>query len=346
MTVGDESLLLAVDGGNSKLDLVVLREDGTVLGMGRGGGAPFTLACEQASLEAVETAFGEACSQAGLDPARRPVAALGVFCLAGADLPVDDRRILRALRRMRLARELVLRNDTFAVLRAGTERPWGVGVVCGAGMNCSAVAPDGRVVRFASLGEVSGDDGGGGWLGMQAIRAAVRGRDGRDERTALERLVPAHFGVRSTQAVLELIQTGKLDPYPVELAPVVFGAAGDGDAVARRLLDHLADEIVLMVASAARRLRLTRRDPDVVLGGGVFRAGDGCFLARVTDGVHAVVPAARVTRLEAAPVAGAALLALDRAGASRDAAARVRAALAAGRPAAAAGAPTATLQEA
>ena len=52
-------------------------------------------------------------------------------------------------------------NDTFAVLRAGTERGWGVAVVCGAGINCVGVSPDGRHARFPALGTITGDWGGG-----------------------------------------------------------------------------------------------------------------------------------------------------------------------------------------
>ena len=61
-----------------------------------------------------------------------------------------------------------------------------------------------------------------------------------------------------------------------------------------RILDRLADEIVAMVTSAARRLRMTRSDPDVVLGGGVMQAGDRALPVRVEDGVHAQLPRASV----------------------------------------------------
>jgi hypothetical protein len=60
-----------------------------------------------------------------------------------------------------------------------------------------------------------------------------------------------------------------------------------------------------------RRLRLTRLDPEVVLGGGVFRTPDVAFRARIEAGVHAIAPRATVVRAAAPPVAGAALLGLD-----------------------------------
>jgi N-acetylglucosamine kinase-like BadF-type ATPase len=320
--------VLAVDGGNSKVDVALIAADGTLLGAARGGGAPFTPGEMQASIATLVETARRACLDAGGDPAARPLAHTGALCLAGADLPVDDRRLLRALRPLRLAADLRLRNDTFAVLRAGTERSWGIGVVCGTGMNCSGVAPDGRTVRYAALGEISGDGGGGGWIGQQAVKAAVRGHDGRDPHTLLEREVLAALGKRSLLAVLEAVQSGELDEYVAGLAPLVFRCAAEGDVVAQGILDHQADEVVAMVVSAARRLHLMRRDVDVVLGGGLIRAGDGSFLRRIQTGIRAAVPAARTKPLDVPPVVGAALLGLDHAaGASSVAAARVRSAL-------------------
>jgi N-acetylglucosamine kinase-like BadF-type ATPase len=192
-------------------------------------------------------------------------------------------------------------------------------------MNCVGVAPDGRRARYASLGELSGDEGGGHWLGVQAVRAAVRGHDGRDRHTALEEEVPRQLGVRSVQAVLEAVHTGSANAQDLRgLAPIVLACAERGDAVAGGLVDRQAEAVVAMVSSAARRLRLQRSDPDVVLGGGLFRAGEGRLLARVRAGVLGAVPAARLVVLRAPPVLGAALLGLDRLGVTPSAAETLR----------------------
>jgi N-acetylglucosamine kinase-like BadF-type ATPase len=97
-----------------------------------------------------------------------------------------------------------------------------------------------------------------------------------------------------------------------ELSRVVFAAAEAGDAAARRIVDRLADEIVAMAGAMLRRSHLTRRDPDVVLAGGVFRTRDPMFAERIASGVRAIAPRAGLVRLSAPPVAGAALLGLDR----------------------------------
>ena len=319
--------VLAIDGGGSKVDAAILGRDGSVLGCARTFAADGN-GREPARLGSIMGAVEAACREAGVDPERRPVASLGMFCLAGADLPVDDRRIHRALESRSWSARTLLRNDTFAVLRAGTERTWGVGVVCGFGTNCSAVSPSGRTYRFPALGWIAGDWGGGSDIGETALWHAVRSEDGRGARTVLAGSVPAHFGLRRPRQVMQAMYLGRLSEARVsELPPLVFEAAADGDEVARSIVDRQADEIVTMASTAVRRLGMTRLDVDVVLGGGIFRTGFRPFFTRIEEGLALVAPRATVRVLDAPPVLGAALLALDHLGASRAAKRRVRDAL-------------------
>ena len=302
-----------MDGGGSKIDVALVAADGSLIAAVRHRAfANFNFGHEP-PLDAVGAAIDKVVARAGWDRDSAPVARAGLFCLAGADLPLDDRRIAGQVGQRRWVETLLLRNDTFAVLRAGTERGWGIGVVCGSGLNCAGIGPDGRVVRFPSLGELSGDLAhGGGWLGHAALGSALRARDGRGERTTLERLVPSHFGMARPQSVMEALYTGALDDRRMlELAPVVFKAARAGDHASRRLIGMLGDEVVATANAAIRRLHLTRREFDVVLGGGIFRSGDGLLMSRVRDGIKSVAPDASLSLLAAPPVVGAALLGLD-----------------------------------
>jgi N-acetylglucosamine kinase-like BadF-type ATPase len=316
-----------VDGGGSKIDVVLIARDGTMVGGARvrspdGNGRDPSHSAPV--IEAVEAAMRDA----GIDPERRPVAKVGVFCLAGADLPADDRRIQRWLRERDWTSETLLRNDTFAVLRAGTDRRWGVGVVCGFGTNCCAVAPDGRTFRLPALGWIAGDWGGGSDIGEAALWHAMRSEDGRGERTLLATSVPGHFDLRRPRQLMEAMYFGKISSGRVaELPPLVFAAAAEGDPVARSIVERQADEIVSMAGTAIRRLRMTRLDVHVVLGGGIFRNGYDPFFERIEDGLCRIAPAAALKILQTPPVVGAALLGLDHLGASKAAGARLRSAL-------------------
>ena len=134
---------------------------------------------------------------------------------------------------------MILRNDTFAVSRAGTTSSWGIGVVCGTGMNCAAVGADGRAVRFPALAELSGDFApGDASLGVRALGLALRAGDGRGRPTTLSERVPAYLGQPDAEAVLTGIYTGTI-PYGrlFELAHVLLDAAADGDTLARQAAD-------------------------------------------------------------------------------------------------------------
>ena len=117
------------------------------------------------------------------------------------------------------------------------------------------------------------------------------------------------------------------------LAPIVLRVADAGDEVARGLVLRLAQEIFLLVKSAANRLGLAAQPIPVVLGGGVLASGNALLIDRVTDLITADFPAAEVRMLRQVPVAGAALMGLDLASASLGSKQRLRAAFA-DRPAA------------
>jgi N-acetylglucosamine kinase-like BadF-type ATPase len=320
--------VLAVDGGNSKTDVALVDAAGTVLGAARGPGAPHHRLGVPAAMETLEGLVAAACRDAGLPAGERPPATVGVWCLAGVDFPADDQALRPAIAGRGWAGETLLHNDVFAVRRAGSDRTWGVGVVAGAGMNCVGVAPDGREVRFPAVGELSGDWGGGRDVGVAAVGAALRGEDGRGPRTSLTRLLPAWFDLPSALALVEALFLERIGHGRVlELVPLVFAEADAGDEVAAQLVARQVGEIVAMAGAAIRRLAITDRDVEVVLGGGLFHREAPSFLERIRSEIVRIAPAAWLTQVTAPPVVGAALLGLDRLGAAPGAAERLRATL-------------------
>src|SRR4051794_23876903 len=319
--------LLAVDGGNWKTHLALARADGEVLALARGGESSPHLLGEDGALQAIEALLSEARAAAGLRDGDGPVADVARVMLAGADLPAEERRLQDAVAGRGWARRTHVANDTFAVLRAGTDRGWGVAVVCGAGINCVGVAPDGRTARWPALGAITGDWGGGYDVGVAALSAAARGADGRGPRTALEAAVAEHFGLSGPVAVGEAIHERRLAARRlVELAPLVLRLAAD-DAVAAGIAARLAEEVAVFARAAIARLGLAEEEVDVVLGGGLLRAEHEGLGGGVRGALGAGAPRAAVLVAAAPPIVGAALLAMDDVGAPAEARARLRAEL-------------------
>ena len=322
--------LIAVDGGNSKVDLALVAEDGSLLSAVRGPTISHQAAGGlRGAVVALQGVVRAALAEAGLGaPERDPIARVAVFAVAGADTPADVRRLRRAFGRLNLAERLIIVTDAYGALRAGTDDGVGAVVICGSGSNMLAIGPTGRVASYPALGEIAGDWGGGGSIGPAALSAAIRGRDGRGPRTSLERLVPRALGLARPIDVTFALYRGRLTGSDIrELAPLVFAAAGDGDAVARFIVDQQADEIVAMAVAALRRVRALRSAVPVVLAGGVFRTTDPAFHERIRAGLATAAPRAQIRRLTVPPVVGAALLGLDALGSPPAAADRLRASL-------------------
>jgi len=317
-------IIVAVDGGNSKTDLALVRRDGVVLSLVRGPlSSPHHLGVD-GSLEVLQGLFDEAVAEAGLTRANGPLAAAGQLCMAGVDFPDEERELQRRVAALEWAATTSVANDTYAVLWAGTRHGWGIGLVCGAGINCVAVAPDGREVRFPALGEITGDWGGGHDVGMTGLWSAARSADGRGEKTSLERAIPAHFGLETPDEVAEAMHLGRIPKRRVlELSPLVF-AESKHDAVANEIVSRLLDEIAAFVHASLTRLDLTQEEVDVALGGGVARSLDERMLKSLRARLHEIGPRIEVRPTQAPPVLGAALSALTAIGADGAAHEKVR----------------------
>ncbi|MDG9716801.1 N-acetylglucosamine kinase [Streptomyces sp. DH24] len=316
--------LLAVDAGNSKTDVAVVRGDGTVLATARGGGfRPPAVGVEKA-VDALAAPVTRALAAAGAARVDHLSA-----CLANADFPAEEEELTAALRARAWAETVTVRNDTFAILRAGIPEPRGVAVVCGAGINCVGMRPDGRTARFPALGRISGDWGGGWGLTEEALWHASRAEDGRGGRTRLAETLPAHFSLPSVYALVEALHLNRIPgARRHELTPVLFGTAAEGDEVARGLVDRLADEVVTMAAVALTRLDLLDEETPVLLGGSILAARHPLLDDGITARLAARAPKATPRVVAEPPVLGAILLGLDDMGAPDPARARASAAYA------------------
>ncbi len=317
--------VLAIDAGNSKTDVVLVAPDGAVLGRARGGGFRPHLVGADAAVTGLRPLLDEVAKAAGVtvqdgEPWVGHVSA----CLANADLEVELERLQLRIEQERWGLTTYVGNDTFALLRLGVDGPPGVAVVCGAGINCAGLSSDGRVARFAALGKISGDWGGGAFLAEEALWWASRCADGRGPETTLAALLPQHFGTVDMSALLEAVHLGRIPESRMrEAVPLLFRAADDGDEVATAVVMRQADEIVALAVSAIERLDLLEEPVDVILGGGVLTAGHAMLLDQIDAGLAQRAPKAISRVVTAPPVVGAAMLGLDRIEAAPEAAIRL-----------------------
>jgi N-acetylglucosamine kinase-like BadF-type ATPase len=318
-------MIVAVDGGGSKTDAVAVSLDGRVLAHLRGAATnPQTQGLERA-VAVVDSLVTELIERAGC-----PLLGSGVF-LSGLDLEIEIKIFRAAIAHLPWASVGVslLDNDMFALLRTGTVEPDAVAVVCGTGINCVGVRADGETARFAALGTISGDWGGGSQLGEQALWYAARATDGRGIPTSFTESVPRHFALPDIAAVIEALHFGRL-PRSVfaTLASVVLEASDAGDVAARAIIDRQAREIVDLGVAALGRLGLLSSAVPIVLGGGVLAQSNAALIGAIEGGFFERAPLSRIAVIRDRPIIGAALLTLEAVGASAEHLERARVGLA------------------
>ena len=201
-------------------------------------------------------------------------------------------------------------NDALIALVAGAGDAPGIVIVAGTGSIVYGRNAGGEAARAGGWGHIIGDEGSRYWIGREVLTAVMRAADGRGPATRLTAHVLAYFGVDDVSRLPRIVYDREVPRVSVAaLGPLVQRTSEEGDAVARGILEHAADELALGVRSVASRLEM-RGDPFVcVLAGGVFRVVP--WLAEeLPRRLEEVAPRSHIRLLEAEPAVGAVQLAL------------------------------------
>jgi N-acetylglucosamine kinase-like BadF-type ATPase len=184
------------------------------------------------------------------------------FGLAGLRSPEHAREITAELERRTGARVAVGDDTDAALAGAFAGRP-GIVVIAGTGSGAAGRDAAGNAVRVGGHGYLLGDEGGGYWIGRQAVAAALRAADGTGPATALTGLVESEFG--SLAGAERQVHRNPTDRGLLSrLVPLV---AGCDDPVAAGILTAAAEALVELAEAVQDRL-----GPLPVAGvGGIFR---------------------------------------------------------------------------
>jgi len=292
---------LGVDGGGSKCDAVLIAEDGTVAGRGRGGPTHHWYS----SPEVIAASFADALAGA-LDG------------ITGAQLWVAGHFHSHAAREaLEAAGEVVgwVRGGEIGAAYACAGETWGMILLSGTGAFVHLRTPDGRSVHTGGLGPVLGDYGSGHDIGLKGLRAAFAGTWLDSRATSLREAIPAALGVATLKQVFELVyEDHVMDRRRIaSLARTVNDEAEAGDVIARRCIVEAADEQAQFAIEVIEQLDrggdLTSSEMPVIASGSVAQ---GCRIwwEHICERLREVVPHMRPIIPQVRPVVGAALLAL------------------------------------
>ncbi len=305
------TVALGVDGGGRKTHVIVSDTSGGLLGAGVASVSNWEHVGVENAASAIATAADQALADAGLT--RSDVEA-SVFGLAGLDWPADERRMVAAIEPLGIRGPPRVVNDAFVALRAGCPQPWGIVVISGTGAIVAGRDPAGTEFRTLGLGRVFGDFGSEFDVSELAVRAVADAHVGRGPSTMLSQLLSARTGVDTVEELLERISradTRLRSPEVTNMAPLVLEATEAGDLVARQILEQIGHALGESAGYVAGHLGMQDLDFQVVLAGNLFRTPNRYLLDELELGVRRTAPMASLTILEAPPVVGAVLMALE-----------------------------------
>jgi len=296
--------VLGIDAGGTKTVCLLADEHGAIVSEGRGSGANLHTAGELAVEKVLHEAMEEAIGDRAITPA---VVCLGI---AGVDRVDEMRTVSAIMRRIGYKSRVLVVNDALIGLVAGARDEPGIAVNAGTGSIVYGRNAKFEAARAGGWGHMIGDEGSGYWIGREALAAVMRAADGRGPDTGLTAEILSHFNVDDESRLPRIVYDREQPRVSVAaLGPIVQRAAEQGDAVALRILERAADELVLAARSVATHLEMRGDEFSFYLAGGVFRVVP--WLAEeLPRRLVEVAPRSQTQMLTAEPAVGAVWLAL------------------------------------
>jgi N-acetylglucosamine kinase-like BadF-type ATPase len=292
------AVVLGIDGGGTRTRASIVEGD-KILAFAENGSIKRLRVGAQAAEEHLRALLSEVYAQAGITGVR--AASAGV---ASATMPGVQEWISTVFDHFGVERSEIVGDEVIALDAAFRGGP-GILQIAGTGSNCIGRAPDGGRETAGGWSSRLGDEGSGYWIGLHAVRRALRAYD-RDEPTRILDVVGCAWG---TATLEELVNLGDGTPSPdfAALAPEIDRLAEEGDAVAGEVLNRaaadLVDSVLLVRSKLRRKHNLAVEVPVAWIGSviGKSRLVREAFLA----GLHAGAPAMPVLPNEVAGIDGA-----------------------------------------
>lgn len=297
---------LGMDTGATKTHALISDEHGAVLGFGTSGTGNHEVVGYEGVRRALSEAFDQASREAGIPAGGIQAAGFGI---AGYDFPSEKAETLDAIGVLGLNCPIELVNDVALGIGAGTTHGWGISVDAGSGNNVRGRDQHGREGWVTGCGAPFGEFGGSAEIVWRAVQAISHHWSRRGEPTTLSAVFCRELKAPDLTSLISGLAMGEIHP-PAALTKQVFREAVAGDAVAREVVRWSAHELGQTVVAVAKQLDLTEQAFEVVQIGSVFRNG-AIFTEPLHQSVHSAAPLATFVNLEAPPVTGAVVLAMQ-----------------------------------
>ncbi len=254
-------MLIAIDGGGTKTEALLVARDGEVRARALGGPTNLNSVGAETACDELRALLEKLTESSG--GCRVPYAA--VFAgLSGAGRESARTQFEQMLVHL-LPHTVKQRvdSDLLGALSSGAGTADGAVIIAGTGSS-TLVRQGASRWQIGGWGHLIDDAGGGFDIGSRGLKAVLRAFDGRGEPTALTGLMEARLGMPVSEAIPVLYAGGK--QMIAGLARLVLEA--EDDPVACRIIAEEADELAGMARAAADHFS---GECPIVMAGSIWR---------------------------------------------------------------------------
>ena len=258
MAENTQSALLAVDGGGTKTEFVLISPEGNLL-------RRFVLEGANPNNASIEQSFQVLCR--GIDQAlQNSVRLLGIYIgCAGMVSGNNGPAMTALLKKQYPGIPLRCESDICNILACAQDPDNAIAAICGTGSVVYATA-QGKLLRAGGSGWMLDPCGSGYELGRQALVAALEDRDGTGAHTLLTAMVEQQLGGTVWEHIPNIYS---MPPAGIAaFAPLVLTAWQQNDAVAEAIVERNCSRIAQLICHAAAE---SPKATQVMLGGSILK---------------------------------------------------------------------------
>lgn len=259
----NKTYLIGIDGGGTKTKLIITNDKGNILSHTITGPSNIVRSTDQA-WSSIKKGIEILIKDCDININESEIK-LGLG-LAGAEYDKIKAEFLKQKdKHIPYINNITLKSDAHAACLGIHKGEPGAIIIVGTGTQGYQVEQDYTKTRIACWGSPVDDQGGGSWIGLEAIRHTFKCIDGREKHGFMSNLIFSEFNNNIDEFVIWANQASTSE-Y-ASLTKKVIKAATHKDPAAIDLLKRSAKEIELIITTLKNKQKSKKPYPLSVIGG-------------------------------------------------------------------------------
>ncbi len=261
--------LLSVDGGGSNTVFCLYNYSTAATSFYYSGSTNYKITPDKDEREIILGGIEKILDDAKASP--KQVLGL-VMGMSGCDSPGDYQHYLDIASATQISKELIyICNDSeLAFYAKGT--PPGLCIIAGTGSVSTGVARNRSTARSGGWGSPISDEGSGGWLGIQVLRALLRYCDGYEPLQPVFENLRVVFGANSFSELPKLLSQFTMSEIASAARPLM-DFSDKGDPYCLKLVEQAASLVADVAFSVYSKLKfINEPEVDIVMAGSLYKS--------------------------------------------------------------------------